>query len=215
MSVDVECAATGRGHNDRAPCRIGLVNEREEVLFDTIVRVPNCFSPLTQITGLTREMIAQGIEIERALYELRKFLGPDVILVGQKIDKDINWLSLQKGIDFDRYIDISNSFRVWNARYRNWNYFSLRHEAFGLLGIRMNRSHHDPTEDAKISMRLFRQFIKPGRSTAQDAAQQLMLMRYHHQFPSFLSQERTHLIDGVCSAAFRPSECICGQPFYN
>jgi len=97
VSVDVECAATGRGHNDRAPCRIGAVDETGMAIFDRAVKVPGLFNPLTAITGMTTAMIEKGMELEAAVEELRKkCLGPKVVLVGQAIYKDIQWLSLKR-----------------------------------------------------------------------------------------------------------------------
>jgi len=62
LALDVECAATGPGHNDRAPCRIAVVNDELETIFDVVVKVePECFSPMTAITGLTRDEIARGV----------------------------------------------------------------------------------------------------------------------------------------------------------
>ena len=37
VSIDVECAATGRGHNDRAPCRIAAVDGEGRGIFNRAV----------------------------------------------------------------------------------------------------------------------------------------------------------------------------------
>lgn len=63
LAVDVECAATGKGHNDRAPCSIAAVDKRGRTVFFRTVKVDEevLFSPMTKITGLTREEIAEGV----------------------------------------------------------------------------------------------------------------------------------------------------------
>lgn len=67
IAIDVECAATGKGHNDRAPCRIAAVDENEETILNVVVKVDDMFSPMTKITGLTREDIAGGVGSRRRI----------------------------------------------------------------------------------------------------------------------------------------------------
>ncbi len=38
LSIDVECVATGHTHLDRAPCSVAIVNDRYEVLFDSLIK---------------------------------------------------------------------------------------------------------------------------------------------------------------------------------
>ena len=51
---------SGKGHNDRAPCSIAAVNEKGDTILSLVVKCTDIYSPLTQITGLTREDIAAG-----------------------------------------------------------------------------------------------------------------------------------------------------------
>ena len=46
VSIDVECAAVGRGHFDVRPCRIAMVDYNGKVLFDEISQVPGITDPL-------------------------------------------------------------------------------------------------------------------------------------------------------------------------
>lgn len=51
--------------------------------------------------SLTREMIEnQGIPLEEALRILRQYLPRTSILVGQSIGKDVDWLQLREGQDY-------------------------------------------------------------------------------------------------------------------
>lgn len=210
LSVDVECVATGLGHNDRAPCRIAAVDEAEAVLLDVIIRVPgDIVSTLEPITGLNETAIQGGVDFEDALAQLRPFLGPYVVLVGQSISHDIFWLGLERGVDYAYEIDLAECFRTWNDRYKAWNYFSLRKTAWGLLGVEFEEaSFHDPKQDALLSIQLFNKFVKPGLH--RQGAKTLTRLLYSRQFPTFLKRNVTH-IDGVCGSAY-PGECICGQP---
>ncbi len=47
VSIDVECAAIGRGHFDKGPCRIAMVDCDGKVLFDEICDVPGMTDALT------------------------------------------------------------------------------------------------------------------------------------------------------------------------
>lgn len=50
---------------------------------------------------LTREIIdGQGLPLEEALRILRQYLPRSAIIVGQSIGKDIDWLQLREGRDY-------------------------------------------------------------------------------------------------------------------
>ena len=38
LSIDVECVATGYSHLDRAPCSVAIVNDRCDILFDSLIK---------------------------------------------------------------------------------------------------------------------------------------------------------------------------------
>eukprot|EP00854_Cymbomonas_tetramitiformis_P000458 gene458-837_t len=186
-----------------------VVDESERVLLDAKVRVPNLVSPLTAVTGMTREHIAAGISLEDALAQVHLHRGPNINLVGQAIQNDIQWLGLRKGIDYGEAIDIAKSFRVYNPRYNDYSHFSLREEVFGLLGIRMSERYHSPVEDAKMSIRMYKDHAKCP-TKARQAKERLQQMRLAKMFPPkdpFLGN-----IDGVCGFKFNRKKCFCGQP---
>merc|ERR1712154_282093 len=76
VCIDVECAATGYGHFDSAPCRIAMVDFFGEVLFDRIAQVPNLVDPLTEFTGLTKwEIQHKGDSLQNVLSEFHALLS--------------------------------------------------------------------------------------------------------------------------------------------
>lgn len=213
LSIDVEAAATGKGHSDRAPCHIAVVDGKCRTLTKLVVKVPNLYSPQTPVTGLTKVDIDRGCFLAKAMVRVRKFLGPHVVLVGQYPASDIKWLGLKQGIDFREVIDISTHFRSWNHRTERWIYFSLRQTVYGLLGRELGKRHHCPLEDAKASMELFNRYLwkdKTGEK-ARIAGKKLRRMRQTGKFPLSVSQ-RIGNVDGVCGYAFDRNRCICGQP---
>ncbi len=64
-------------------------------------------SYLTALTGLTRETLdSYGIPLDRAMAALRENLPKSAILVGQNIRKDVEWLGLKEGVDFESLMDL-------------------------------------------------------------------------------------------------------------
>ena len=207
VSLDVECAATGRGHNDRAPCRISIVNEKCAVLLDISVRVPNVFSPLTPITGMTRSDIENAkYSLEEALCRVHSILDTSTIIVGQSVQNDIEWLQLEQGIHFRKWVGIEEFFKTWNPKYGHYNYFSLRHEAFALLGKKMLATHHCSIEDAITAMELYCAYDTPYKRN--EAGRKLTKMRYARMLPT---ATRPNTVDGVCSGKYNQDMCFCGQ----
>lgn len=69
--------------------------------------------------------------------QLKQLLPPESVIVGQSIKKDLEWLLLEKDVDYKQMFDVADLFRIpmqsmnGTIRYRN---FSLRHVAKHLLG---------------------------------------------------------------------------------
>ena len=132
--VDVECVSTGPRHDEHAPALIAVVDQYERVVLRKKVK-PKCkvFSYLTPMTGLSKGDLDDGETIENAVRSVKGLLGPDVVLVGQSIGSDITWLQLEKGVDYHSTIDLSQVFKTYNPRYRNYDHFPLSHAANTLL----------------------------------------------------------------------------------
>ena len=134
-SVDVECVATGRRHDDRAVAFVALVDKNERLLYKTKVRVDvPILSYLTPLTGLRKGDLDDGKSLDTVIRDIKGLLGPDAVLVGQGIQSDIKWLKLQEGVDFGSSVDLAELLKVYNPRYKNYSYFSMEHEANVLLG---------------------------------------------------------------------------------
>jgi hypothetical protein len=85
---------------------------------------------------------------------LRAHLSPNAVLVGQSIQKDVQWLQLSEGVDYHSLVDLSGLFRVWNPSRDDFTNFSQDHCARVWIGIG-DRSQHNAVTDAAISMSLF------------------------------------------------------------
>ena len=212
MSVDVEAVASGPGHKDRVPAWVAVVDGSGATILDRIISVDTIFSPLTMVTGLTLEDIkTRGAELTEVLAAVRAELGSDVVLVGQNVQSDVDWLGLRPGIDFMRLVDLSEVFKVWNPRFSRWDRFGLAQEAYGLLGFKMQgESAHSPVVDAQVSVRLYQEWVLPA-GKADEGTKILQQMRLKKQF-EFLRNPIPPTVDGVCMRRFTPRECSCGQP---
>lgn len=141
--------------------------------------------------------------LQEALVKLKEILPSESVIVGQSIKKDLEWLTLEKDVDYKQMFDVADLFRIpmqslnGTIRYR---YFSLRHVAKYLLGHNIQEADHDPVIDAKYAMKIFKQFRylheSPGH---RDAVYQTLLKT--PRTPSFA--ERYPMIDGVAMRAPR------------
>eukprot|EP00056_Hartaetosiga_gracilis_P022368 m.29851 g.29851 ORF g.29851 m.29851 type:complete len:221 (+) comp9605_c0_seq1:126-788(+) len=215
MSVDVECVANGRGHNDRCVAHVAVVDgESEEVVLDVKIRqTEEVFSYLEPITGLTAADFNESnpdnniISMDELHVILKDILGDDVLLVGQGIDSDINWLSLRQGVHFEEKRDLAQDFKAFNPKYGRYNFHSLQATAETLLGVNMAGSHN-PAIDAIVSIQLYKKFVRPGnKRTMKEAHKKLIRTRNR---PS-VAKQLDYQCDGVCMAKFFKKKCICGQ----
>ena len=130
----MECVATGYSHNERAVGHVAVVDQDENVIYQQYVKPDQpVVSYLTPLTGISARQLDKGVSQERVEQEVRALLGPDVVLVGQRIDSDIKWLHLQQGRDYAGFIDLADLFKAYNRRYGSYSFFSLAHEANTLL----------------------------------------------------------------------------------
>eukprot|EP00961_Rhodomonas_salina_P182956 2470021-Rhodomonas_salina.3 len=68
------------------------------------------------------------------------------------------------------------------------------------------QASHSPVDDCKVSLQLYREYIKTGN--AANAARKLQQMRFQKQFPP----GKPLVIEGVCTFKYNAKECFCGQP---
>eukprot|EP00455_Lapot_gusevi_P027790 TRINITY_DN2951_c0_g1_i1.p1 TRINITY_DN2951_c0_g1~~TRINITY_DN2951_c0_g1_i1.p1 ORF type:complete len:219 (+),score=4.98 TRINITY_DN2951_c0_g1_i1:74-730(+) len=209
IAVDVECAASGRGHNDRVPCWVAAVDENYNTLLDIVIKCDNVFSPMTSITGLTLEEINNGVPLDEAIDRLRSICGPDVVFVGQRVSSDINWMQLRQGVDYQSIIDLAEEFRTFNSRFNRYDYASLRQLAYVLLDQNIQEAAHSPVTDSVVSMRLFNEHAKIPYQL-EVAKQKILTMRKSGLIPRYPRAQEAD----VCSSAFNPNECFCGQSMH-
>ena len=231
----MECVATGNRHDARDVCFVAVVDNREKVLLKKKVKPEKrVVSYLTPLTGVREGDLDDGEKLSDVISEVKRLLGPDVVLVGQSVKSDIKWLQLQEGRDYARTVDLAHVFRAYNPRYGSYTMFPLSHEANTLLyaGIRLQSGspplifffcmqlinefiystgcisdQHDPASDAIAAMKLFNKYH--GKPELLEQAKQKLLST---RVPLSFAKRNNYRWEGVCMAAFVPNKCFCGAP---
>tara|TARA_Y100001970_G_scaffold293773_1_gene443080 strand:+ start:2709 stop:3815 length:1107 start_codon:yes stop_codon:yes gene_type:complete len=211
ISLNVEYIANGFGHNDRFPCWIIMTDYSGNILYNKKINpnlsrnVFDIVSTLEPITGITMEILeSEGISYNEAMISLKDILDKDVVFIGHNVDVDILRLGLEQGIDYKNYIDIVTEFRTikkYGSSIKN-KYFTLNQEKSVLLNI--NEESSNLLDDAKITMTLFKNWIKPGETKKARAKKKLI----ESKFITTINKDN-FIIDGVCCSPYRKDKCIC------
>ena len=134
VCIDVECVATGRRHDAHSVALVAIVDQDERVLLKKKVKPrEEVMSYLTPLTGLREGDLDDGEPLESVLAEVKRILSPEIVLVGQGIKNDVQWLKLREVEHFSRTFELGELFKAYNHRFSHYNYFSLSHEANTLL----------------------------------------------------------------------------------
>ena len=215
FSIDVECVATGTGHNDRAPGEIAAVDAKGNAVFHRYVETPVLVSYLTELTGLSEAKMAAARRegrvstLEVAIEDLKKVLPADAVLVGSSIESDIRWLKLEQGKDFAHAVDLTKLFECFSPPTRPGMQprpirFSLRALAMRLLSQRnFQVDEHDPMIDARVSTKLYIEFGCHKSAWNSAMAKLRVIAPVATRIPA--------VIDNVCMRKFNKRECICNQ----
>ena len=211
FSLDVECVAVGKTHlpEDRAPAKFALVDSQGKTVCVQYIRPEKrIVSYLTPVSGVRAEDLEGAVSLEEAVEILKSNLPKDAILVGQVVDNDITWMRLKQGEDFADFVDLSQVFKGYNAKYKQTSYHSLLHEAMILLNLPDldTAGEHDPANHARLSVQLWEK-VKSRPDQLGEMRQSLIYNRPKMSAAKRLSYKH----EGVCLARFFPPKCICGM----
>eukprot|EP01006_Ploeotia_vitrea_P017976 TRINITY_DN49226_c0_g1_i1.p1 TRINITY_DN49226_c0_g1~~TRINITY_DN49226_c0_g1_i1.p1 ORF type:complete len:219 (+),score=25.30 TRINITY_DN49226_c0_g1_i1:112-768(+) len=211
LALDVECVATGKGHNDRAPAWVSAVDYNLRLLYDSPIHVPGTVvSLLSPLSGLVnRDALADAPTFAEAQAQIFSLCGPNTVIVGQSPQGDLKWLGLQQGIHYKQAINLAELYQAYNSKYGNWNKFSLAAEA--KLISEEQTGPHTSQHDAQLSMKLFKRW--EGNTDAQRRADcdQLLQWAIQRKMPTSVAKRLDYKYEGVCLAAYYPQKCTCGQ----
>ena len=208
VALNVDYAATGRGHRDRAPCRVSLTTGAI-VLVDAVLAVPGLYDTLAGYTQLSTAEVDGGNDLaltaELVRAELQK--AGKVMLVGHGLMRAMRSMQLVRGTHYESALDIVDFLKTWNRRFGHWNYYALPKIAH-VLGV--PSPPKNSLERAHALLRVYEQLVcdslAPSRCTAE-----LQRMQYGKLFPTEVAS-KPDTPTTVCVWAYDESNCFCGQP---
>ncbi|CAF1349268.1 unnamed protein product [Rotaria magnacalcarata] len=214
LSIDVGCIATGYSHLDRAPCSVAIVNDRCEILFDSLIKPDKpVVSDLFPFSGVHKVDLQHAPSFDEVIQKVNSFFTPTTLIVGQSIMSDINWMKLEEGAHYNALIDLGDEFTTFDPKYSNNKYFSLAHEAYVLLKIDLSAmGGHVARNDAKASIKLYNEYIKDKDQSKLEQARQARL-RAPTKIPPF--RRFNGVYEKVSLSAFNRGYCRCGQSLVN
>lgn len=212
ISLNVEYIANGFGHNDRTPCWIIMTDYEGNILFNKKINPSlskngyDIVSTLEPITGITMEILEkEGLSYNQVITNIKNILDENVVFIGHNVDVDILKLGLDAGVHYKNYIDIAMEFRV-ARKYGNIiknKYFTINQEKLILLDKK--EETYNLLDDTKITMALFKNWIKPGETKKARAKKKLL----ETKLPP--TKNEHFVIDGVCCSPYRKDKCICSN----
>ena len=145
-------------------------------------------------------------KLHSMLEQFQKQYKHGVTIIGQNLVMDLIWTDLRKGKHYQRTIDIAHLFRTKSTPWGPFTYFGLRHVCWALLNRTMNERYHDPSEDAHVTMQLYRDFCL-NEEKLGEAKKTLSRLKKSKGFPNFTTVSEW----AQCSAIYTPSKCKCNQ----
>lgn len=207
FAIDVECAATGKAHDARTPIAVSMVDQQLKVIVDEIIQpsVP-IVNYLTPLTGISEGHMAVAKCFSDVVQIIREHLPRDSIIVGQGVGRDLAWLGLTQGVDYNSIVDLSDEIKYYNPRYGNYSVFSLKHAVSCVLNQDIQENNHSCQEDAIASMKFFNKW---SQLTDNQKTGFKIKMGNTRPAPSF-PKLNNYQYQGICLAGFMPKFCICG-----
>ncbi|XP_066139000.1 RNA exonuclease 5 [Euwallacea fornicatus] len=155
IALDCEMCKTEAG--DLELTRVSMVNEKHEVIYDTLVKPENkIIDYLTRFSGINSKMMRNvTTRLKDVQDELKKLLPDDVILVGQSLANDMHALKMMHPY----IIDTSVIFNISGDRSRKTKLQTLARE-FLEEKIQMSSHGHCSSEDSLACMKLVQLKLK-------------------------------------------------------
>ena len=208
VALNVDYAATGRGHLDRAPCRVTL-STGEVALVDAVLAVPGLYDTLAGYTQLSAEEVDAGSELAETAAKVREELvkAGKVMLVGHGLMRAMRSMQLVRGTHYESALDLVDFLKTWNRRFGHWNYYALPKIAHVLS---LPSPPRNSPERAHTLLRAYEQLVADSLAPARCTAE-LQRMQYGKLFPREVAS-KPDAPTSVCVWAYDESNCFCGQP---
>ncbi|KAK0039183.1 EXONUCLEASE [Biomphalaria pfeifferi] len=190
VALDVEKVLTAAG---KELGRVTVVSRQGEAIYDKIIRPENpVVDYLTRYSGLTREIIESGIDVQVARDEILELIGPETVIVGHGVENDLSSLELYH----DRIIDTAHLFLNPDGRK-----ISLAQLSKKYLNKVIQKEAHDSRIDALTCLHLLSIKVQHMISVTSCKSRRIDLKAEiaSTSVADLLSHEEGHLKIACCS----------------
>jgi hypothetical protein len=203
IAINVDYAATGHGHLDRAPCRVTIV-KGGELIMDLLIKVDPLYSAMSSYTGVSADDIAAGVTMDVAVAQVHAACIGDALFVGHSLARICSLFKLPHE---SHYVDVTELTRTWNRRFEHWNFYSLAKICYAVFGDAVQ-----PIDSIERAVKLFAiySFAFSDEFALAALKGRLQKLQYGKQFPASVTSKPA--ITDVCVWAYNAEECTCDQP---
>ncbi|KAL5108421.1 Interferon-stimulated 20 kDa exonuclease-like 2 [Taenia crassiceps] len=154
--IALDCEMVGIGDDYRsALARVSIVAHDGAVLYDVISRPEEVITDYrTRWSGIRPSDMQRAIPFESVREQVLRIIENRVV-VGHAIRNDFEVLKIEHPRDTTRDIS-SSTYAKAKARISTKGPVALRHLAYVLLGVRIQRKEHNSIEDAQATMAIYR-----------------------------------------------------------
>ncbi|KAF9764370.1 RNA exonuclease 1 [Nosema granulosis] len=179
VSIDLEMVYSSRG---KEVGRISILNHDGVVLYDKFVKsnypvVDYC----TEYSGLTPELLENGISNTKMKEEIRKIVGKNTVILGHGLDNDLVALEMYHPLIID------TSYLFINTESRR---VSLKQLAKKYLNKKVHQSAHSSVEDAKLCLELLSIKIQQIKKAISTETEEIWLQAHIYNHTSCLSLQK-------------------------
>ncbi|MEN4098684.1 MAG: 3'-5' exonuclease [Anaerolineaceae bacterium] len=165
IALDIE--TTGLNSDIDAVTEIGLVRfngHRVEAEWTRLINPNRPIPPaITQLTGITNEMVRNAPPIKAVLHEIETFIG-DAPIIGHNVRFDLAFLQRQRILQYNEALDTYEMASVLLPTASRYNLSALAQA----LGIPLMEDAHRALADARITHSVFLRLYEKARTLPLD-----------------------------------------------
>ncbi len=156
--IALDCEMVGIGRRS-VLAEVAIVDYDGDLIYHAYVKPPvgqTVTNYRTEFSGITEEKLKSGKSFLKVQADIVKILEGK-ILVGHALENDLKALGLRMDPEYVRNTAHTQMFQTF-GRYGQFQSQSLKYLAKRYLGKEIQEGSHNPAEDARTAMALFRMF---------------------------------------------------------
>lgn len=173
VSIDLEMVTSSRG---KEVGRVSILDNKGTVLYDKFIKsdypvIDYC----TEYSGLTEELLEDGITNKQMKDEICDIIGKDTVILGHGLDNDLAALEMHH----TKIIDTSYVFINTESRR-----VSLKQLAKKYLKLKVHQGAHSSVEDARLCLELLSLKIQQLKSALNPDTDEIWLQAHIYNYNS-------------------------------